>query len=185
VKRSAVYVLAAALLFGATGGIAAAVPAGAAVTHDSQLPKNFPLVNFPTISFKPVPRCLGINSAGNAGIWNCTYKNDQSWHLGKQLGTTGYYQLVNGYDQCLGVPGQSTDPNVRLVGTNCNKTHEDQYWADLPATPDGDVYVWWFNYHSLLAIGVEAGKTNNGAPVVQYGWQQKRNNQLWVTAQPG
>jgi hypothetical protein len=182
-KRSAVYALAAALFFGAAGSIAAAVPAGAAVTHDAQLPASFPLVNFPTLSFKPVPRCLGIDSAGNAGIWNCTYKNDQSWHLGKEYGTSGYYQLVNGYDDCLGVSNQSKSPNAPLIARPCNKELKDEYWADVADGPD-PVFFWFINYNSELAMGVAGGATNNGAPVVQYGWQEKPNNQLWVTQAP-
>jgi hypothetical protein len=81
-------------------------------------------------------RCLGIDSAGDAGIWNCTDaggKSDQTWHWGaKWTGSSpygeAYYQLINGHGQCLGVAGGSTANGAKIVGFRCIASHKDQYW---------------------------------------------------------
>ena len=38
-------------------------------------------------------RCLGVGD--HVGAYECTYVDDQNWHFGGQLDTSGFYQLVN------------------------------------------------------------------------------------------
>jgi hypothetical protein len=171
-----------AIAFSGLIGIVAGPSSVAAVSRTQHpispdQPGNFALRNLPILS-----RCLGIeqNSSKDAGIWNCTYANDQSWHLGQEEGTSGYYQVINAYGQCLGVAGGSDVEGAQVVGWTCEPTHPDQYWTfDLACETAGTFFV--FNYHSGYVLGVAGGEKYNGAPVVQWRWQEEcSNNQVWV-----
>jgi hypothetical protein len=160
-----------AIILAVAGGIAAATPASAA--------NNWTLVNYPTLLDHP-QKCLGIDASHKAGIWNCTWRNDQAWHLGSQINGSGYYQFINDHGKCLGVAGGSTAEGARVVDFRCEgPTHPDQYWTFYQTSP-GDPIYWVFNYNSNYVLGVEGGRHDNGAPVVQWRWQQNPvNNQVW------
>jgi hypothetical protein len=163
----------------------AAAPASAAGVVRSQsahsavtepLPPKFSLINYLTIG-KPDLRCLGI-SRGYAGIWDCTYVDDQNWHVGKQWGDSGYYQLVNGYDKCLSVPKGSHTWGIQLIAESCNKELTYQYWGYINADPGA--LVWWLNYDTKLSFGTKAGGSGNGTAVVQWPWQEiVDSDQTW------
>jgi ricin-type beta-trefoil lectin protein len=128
----------------------------------------------------PSSLCVGINAQSQAGIWKCTGNPDQTWHWG--AGSGGYNQLINGNGQCLGVAGGSTAVGARLVGWTCNG-HPDQYWAE--AVPVCN-YVWMWavvNKNSHQVMGVQGGNEENGAPVVQWNFQNTFNNQYWGIGQ--
>lgn len=128
-------------------------------------------------------RCLGINSSGDAGIWNCTNaggRSDQTWHWGAKSSSMpngeAYYQLINGRGQCLGVAGGSTASGARIVGFRCIASHKDQYWQYNSVwggceCGDGPVLA---NLQTPLSglslggkvIGVSGGSKANGAPLV-------------------
>ena len=168
VRRSSLVAGLAALVI-AAGLAAVTAPAASAVTTTNIYNTNS-------------GRCLGIDSAGDAGIWNCTDaggRSDQTWHWGaKMTGPYGeaYYQLINGHGQCLGVAGGSTASGARIVGFRCIASHKDQYWQYNSVwggceCGDGPVLA---NLQTPLSglslggkvIGVAGGSKANGAPLV-------------------
>jgi hypothetical protein len=183
--------------------VALAVPAGGTTLHSHVVPAvratrlddratrldnagpDIWLGNLSFENYTKPSRCLGINSSGNAGLWNCTYKNDQEWMQGPYCNEDGYCQLENEDGYCLGVTGGSKKDGARVVGYYCEPTsHPDQYW--LPdydfACPDGN------NLHLInmdnVVIGTSGGRTANGTPVVIWSNQRKCNNQLWLSVSP-
>jgi hypothetical protein len=124
--------------------------------------------------------CLGI-SGGNddapAVQWNCEKVANQEWHYGLEYGNSGYYRLVNGDNECLGVAGSSKSQGARVVGWTCNG-HLDQYWQGVGIS-DGTVF---YNYNSGLALGVSGNSKAVGAAVVQWHFQgdiETALNQFW------
>ncbi|MBP2708595.1 RICIN domain-containing protein [Microbispora sp. RL4-1S] len=115
--------------------------------------------------------CLGINARGGAGQWPCTGKSDQTWHWGAyQPADSGYRQLVNGANQCLGVMGASTAEGTQLNAAECaGASRPEQYWWVNPVAPitGGHALTVW-NYKTDAVIAVSGGSLSNGAPVVQY-----------------
>lgn len=141
-------------------------------------PGNFALRNLPTIGTEDGTKCLGIGSTNDAGIWRCTYANDQNWHLGNELNSTGYNQVINAKGQCLGIAGGSEAEGAQVVGWTCDgPTHTDQYWTFDNTRSTGD--FWIFNYKSPYVVGVAGGSTANGAAVIMWNWQDTSNNQAW------
>jgi hypothetical protein len=126
--------------------------------------------------------CLGISGDKNdqpAVQWNCNGHADQEWHIGAFYPDgSGFFQLVNGNNSCLGVAGGSTNEGARVVGWSCyGPTHPDQYWSPLPYYCDGDEPLQ--NLGSDYVLGVAGNSTQWGAPVVQWAFQFTCNNQYW------
>jgi hypothetical protein len=127
-----------------------------------------------TVKNTPTGYCLGIvnHSATNGTVANSTYcsgTSDQIWHWGYELGTTGYFQLVNSNNKCLGVSGGSLVKGTKLVTWDClGSGHTDQYWQEcqLFTLPGSDLC--FANYKSNQVIGVYEGSTAPGALVVQW-----------------
>jgi hypothetical protein len=142
-RRSRLYVVAAALVISLSGGITmlAAAPAATANTGGNSF------MYYPDINTTH-QWCLGINSTHNGVLNPCTFINDQAWFRGGENGTSGFYQYKNGYGQCLGIAGGSTSNGARVVGTTCGgTTHPDQYWSiDYLNSQTYLCYV--FNYKS-------------------------------------
>lgn len=118
--------------------------------------------------------CLGISGGEDdapAVQWTCGAVSNQEWHQGAELGSTGYYQQINGDNECLGVAGESLSEGARVYGWTCNG-HPDQYWAH-----DGDQFIDW---NSSLLLGVAGGSTAVGAAVVQWPYTGALN-QFWIT----
>jgi hypothetical protein len=42
--------------------------------------------------------------------------------MGNEFGNTGYYQIINGNGECLGVGGGSSDEGVAIYGWECTGT---------------------------------------------------------------
>jgi hypothetical protein len=117
--------------------------------------------------------CLGISggrSDAPAVQWNCEAVANQEWHWGSELGSTGYFQLINGDGQCLGIGGGSTRAGAPAYGWTCNG-HHDQYWF-----ASGGVAT---DYNSQLVLGVAGGSTAVGAAVVQWPYTGAAN-QFWT-----
>jgi len=117
--------------------------------------------------------CLGISGGADdapAVQWNCESVANQEWHVGAELGSTGYYQFVNGDGQCLGIAGSSTSEGARAYGWTCNG-HHDQYWYATGGVA--------FNYNSGDVLGVAGGSTAVGAAVVQWPFTGAAN-QYWI-----
>jgi hypothetical protein len=127
--------------------------------------------------------CLGI-SGGNRNAsalqWGCNGNPDQQWHWGNQNSTFGgWYQLVNGYGQCLGVGGGSLSQGAQVVGWDCyGSSHLDQYWRPWNATCFD--YYPLQNLNSFLVMGVAGNSMAQGANVVQWSYQNVCNNQFWL-----
>jgi hypothetical protein len=122
---------------------------------------DFSLISFPTVEWK-TPLCLGIAANGQAGVWPCTYRDDQNWHLGKESGN-GFYQLVNGYDKCLTDPNGSHTQGTRIIAEDCDTPLDYQYWGYASASPGADVY--WFNKSNGDEIDVPEEEEEPGSPV--------------------
>jgi hypothetical protein len=122
-----------------------------------------------------VDRCIGI-AGGNAGIYNCTFINDQAWKViaSKTVSGNVYAQIENQKGQCLGVS------KTRVVGQACNGTNNDQYWNNTLKGVVCGAGTPVVNLGTGDVVGVSGGSTANGAPVVIFGYQGKCNNQFWI-----
>jgi len=134
-------------------------------------------------------QCLGVlDGANNTWAVQGSCKTpDQTWTVGQEDGTSGYYQLINGSNECLGVNGGSTANGADVVGWQCLGTSSpDQYWAWVKAGvyPTYDYLV---NYKSGQVLMVYDNVTSDFAQVVQSANIQPEslNSQLWHTAAPG
>ena len=115
-------------------------------------------------------RCIGIGTAFYAGIYNCTANPDQTWHWGNAI-ASGWLQLVDSNNMCLGVDAGSTNAGARIRAWTCNGT-ANQYWTLSTNTTTGLSYI--YNYGAELAngsggpsvIGVSGGSIGNGAGLV-------------------
>jgi Ricin-type beta-trefoil lectin domain-like len=129
--------------------------------------------------------CLGI-AGGRANAravqWNCNNSANQAWHWGAEYGNSGYYQLANGDNQCLGILGGSTAVGAQVVGWSCLPGHRDQYWYMPGLTCNGDYPI--ANLKSGQVVGVSGNSRSNGANVIQWPYQKKCNNQFWAWSIP-
>lgn len=171
-------------------GVAAA-PAGAATTapHASHpiATRNAPRIGPDTalgfiVNYNS-GRCLGITGGKHeapAVQFTCLSGHpDQQWHTGA-VNSAGYYQIVNGDGQCLGVQGGSTGQGARVYGWNClGPSHPDQYWRYDGNITCGTYYSPIINYASGRVVGVVGNSTANGAAVVIWSYQGVCNNQFW------
>jgi Ricin-type beta-trefoil lectin domain-like len=128
-------------------------------------------------------RCLGITGGEHeapAVQFTCLSGHpDQQWHTGA-ANSAGYYQIVNGDGQCLGVQGGSTAQGARVYGWNClGPSHPDQYWLYDGNITCGTYYSPIINYKSGRVLGVAGNSTANGAAVVIWSYQGVCNNQFW------
>jgi hypothetical protein len=122
-----------------------------------------------------VDRCIGI-SGGNAGIYTCTFINDQAWKViaSKTVSGNVYAQIENQKGQCLGVS------KTRVVGQACNSANNDQYWNNTLKGVVCGAAAPVVNLGTGKVVGVAGGSTANGAAVVIFAYQAKCNNQFWI-----
>ncbi len=122
-----------------------------------------------------VSRCIGI-AGGNAGIYNCTFVNDQAWQViaAKTVKGNSYAQIENAKNQCLGVS------KTRVVGQACNSANNSQYWNNTVKGVVCGAAAPVVNLASGKVVGVAGGSTANGAAVVVFSYQHKCNNQFWI-----
>ena len=129
--------------------------------------------------------CLGISGGKTdapAVVWTCNTHADQLWRQGKEYGRTGYYQLVNNHNQCLGVSGGSTKEGARVVSWTCLTGHKDQYWkwdTTRNCSYDYLTYNTLDNLKSRYVLGIAGNSSKSGAAVVIWRYQGKCNNQFW------
>jgi hypothetical protein len=130
-------------------------------------------------------RCLGIANGGttdgtDAVLYGCNGSGNQSWtFIPSCIGT--FCQMTNSSGKCLGVSGGSTSPNANLVLWGCISSHDDQYWSVenlSPPAPCSDALVFQ-NLNSLKVAGTAGGSTDPNTDIVQYGYQDSCNNQIW------
>jgi hypothetical protein len=122
-----------------------------------------------------VARCIGI-AGGNAGIYNCTFVNDQAWKViaTKTVKGNTYAQIENAKSQCLGVS------KTRVVGQACNSANNGQYWNNTLKGVVCGAAAPVVNLASGDVVGVAGASTANGAAVVIFAYQHKCNNQFWT-----
>jgi hypothetical protein len=153
-----------------------AIPALSASTEASA---TFSIYNYQSVTADK-NLCLGITGDADnkpAVLWTCEGSKDQTWHFGAELGTTGFYELINGLGQCLAVQGGSDEEGADLYGWTCEGT-EDQYWTVYDAKCK-DTFCPINNYESGYVIGVEGGSDEPGAAIVQWPFEENANNQYW------
>jgi hypothetical protein len=134
--------------------------------------------------------CLGILDGADdapAVQWPCVANAaNQQWQVGSELGATGYYQLINGDNQCLGIYAGSTTQGARAYGWTCVPNAPNQYWYAWSFDCE-DPYTTatvFYNYGSGMVLGVLDNSTAQGAAVVQWpyvGTSLGTNNQFWFT----
>jgi hypothetical protein len=171
---------------GATSAHAAATPghrhqAGHASPVVIPAPQIRPAASFRVVNFHS-GRCLGITGGRKnapAVQWSCNTHPDQQWHWGSQNSAHhGWFQLINGDGECLGVAAGSKKEGAQVVGWTCDgSSHLDQYWAPVGATCSG--YVPLEDLNSGFVLGVSANSTAQGAKIVQWRYQGVCNNQFW------
>jgi hypothetical protein len=122
-----------------------------------------------------VDRCIGI-SGGKAGIFTCTFVNDQAWKViaAKTVKGNSYAQIENAKGQCLGVS------KLRVVSQACNSASNGQYWNNTVKGVVCGAAAPVVNLASGDVVGVAGASTANGAAVVMFGYQHKCNNQFWI-----
>jgi hypothetical protein len=128
--------------------------------------------------------CLGISGGldhAPAVQFTCLNHPDQKWSVG-QTDESGYYQIINGDGQCLGVQSGSAATDARVVAWTCEgPSHPDQYWyIDTGLQCGGEPYYPIFNQNSGDVVGVSGNSLSSGAAVVQWPWQDQCNNQEWI-----
>jgi hypothetical protein len=134
--------------------------------------------------------CLGVANDAAAGQviqWACDGESDQSWHWGSENGFTGYYELVNGGGDCLGLSGGGTIAGTPVISGQC-LGRADQYWRTaaecVRMTSHGNVDYWpLFSYAAsskgLYVIGSLAGTTEEGADMLLEGYITSCDFQFW------
>ena len=171
--------LAAVAVLGLTSiiaGVSTPAVAGAGELHPAAAP---PAGTFSLRNYNSPHYCLGITGGEDdaAAIqWDCNGAPDQTWHRGNEDGTSGYYQIINGDGECLGVYQISTTEGATVVGWQC-VAHPNQYWAWDESSESG--YYYLSDYNSGQVVGVLGNSTAEGAQIVQWPNQHTPNNQLW------
>ncbi len=122
-----------------------------------------------------VDRCIGI-AGGKAGIYTCTFVNDQAWQViaTKTVSGNTYAQIENQKGQCMGVS------KSRVVGQACNSANNGQYWNNTVKGVVCGAAAPVVNLASGKVVGVAGASTANGAAVVIFAYQHKCNNQFWT-----
>jgi Ricin-type beta-trefoil lectin domain-like len=197
ISAAAAMLATAACCLAAAGPAAAAGPGHAAAPRHAAAAPHSPLASLPApgvstdSSFEVINynsgKCLGTSGGHNdadAVQWTCqgAKAKNQQWHWGSQNSTyPGWYQLVNGNGDCLGISAGSTHQGADAVGWKClGSSHTDQYWAPLDYSCSG--YVPLENLKSGYVLGVAGNSKANGAHVVQWHYQDVCNNQFWYGA---
>lgn len=116
--------------------------------------------------------CVGVNSGGYAVVWAACSNDNTNWTWGSQMGSTGYYQLINaGSDtaqSCLSVHNESVSNGASITGYTCKGTSRpDQYWK-LASVGEGKYTL--KNYHSGLYLGQASGSTSVVQNTAGLGW---------------
>jgi hypothetical protein len=114
--------------------------------------------------------------------WTCNNSANQTWRRGAEYGNSGYYQVVNGDNQCLGIRGGSTAAGAQVVGWNCLPGHWDQYWSVPGLTCNGSYPI--VNLKSAEVADVSGNSKSNGADVIEWSYQKTCNNQFWAWSIP-
>ncbi|OAR23675.1 hypothetical protein A8W25_14220 [Streptomyces sp. ERV7] len=134
-------------------------------------------------------RCLAIDMAKEYQVlgilWNCNHNPDQQWHAEMKAddGNGAYYEIKNGYGQCLGTWQGSTDNGTNIVGWDCNG-NPDQLWfidkvSSDPRYSNLRSYAAWKNDSGNKCVGALNGNTGNETPVILWDCNDNRD-QHWM-----
>ncbi|MBS2531245.1 RICIN domain-containing protein [Catenulispora sp. NF23] len=129
-------------------------------------------------------RCMAIGAgskAGGAGViqWGCDGGKEQQWYENGPWYPDGdgvaYYQIVNvNSHMCLADPGDSPNNNVQLIQYGCDGGPE-QLWVVL-----GTGTLMLEKYHSNQCAADGASSYNDGAPIVQWTFDNYGEEQKWT-----
>jgi hypothetical protein len=122
--------------------------------------------------------CLGITAGkddADAIQEDCNNAMDQIWNTGSEYKKSGYYSLINGDGECLGVLNGRTAAGARVTGWYC--TTAKQYYWKWVASSGGEYYL--VNYNSGMALGVLGNSVSVGAAVVQVPENGASDSQRW------
>jgi hypothetical protein len=122
-------------------------------------------------------RCLAVDMRmeyQNLAIqWGCNHNPDQQWHVADHKGDDGggaYYEIKNGYGQCLGTMQGATDNGTAIVAWDCNGNPDQQWYIDTvssdPRYSAIRSHAAWANDTGNKCLGVYQGATNDGAEAV-------------------
>jgi Ricin-type beta-trefoil lectin domain-like len=165
----------------AAASVAVGISLGIAFVPGASATSRIPAGTISFVNFN-VTRCIGI-VGGNAGIYTCSYVNDQAWNVIRTRNASGvsWAQLQNTRGKCLGVAGGSMSAGARVVAQDCRPHSSSQYWNNtLLNQICGSGFTPIENLKSRKVVGVSGNATGNGTPVVQWTYQKTCNNQFWV-----
>jgi hypothetical protein len=128
-------------------------------------------------------RCIGIDTSGYAGIWNCTSNPDQTWHWQNFISARGltWAELENGNNMCLDLFGGKTSAGTRIIAVQCyGAASQDwtmpvgsgttvSYIYNLAAADANDPTGFVIGSNGVAIVGVSGGSTANGAALVLWG----------------
>uniref|UniRef100_UPI002F90B66F RICIN domain-containing protein n=1 Tax=Streptomyces melanogenes TaxID=67326 RepID=UPI002F90B66F len=120
--------------------------------------------------------CLAIDMAKEyqvlAILWHCNHNPDQQWHVADRKGSDGggaYYEIKNGYGQCLGTWEGATGNGTSVVGWDCNGNPDQQWYIDTvssdPRYSSIRSHAAWANDDGNKCLAQYNG-SGDGAPVV-------------------
>lgn len=84
---------------------------------------------------------------------------------------SGYVHVIDYHsNQCLAVPGGSTDAGARLMQWYCNDAVADHYWNLVPAFTDhfGRTFYHLVNLNDGQCLALPGGTTEAGTQVMQW-----------------
>ncbi|MFF3216776.1 RICIN domain-containing protein [Streptomyces sp. NPDC002886] len=113
--------------------------------------------------------------------WDCTGGANQNWALIPQGGS--WYKFVNeASGKCLEIADWRTDYGAPARQWDCTGGANQQWrwaWSDRDGDGIYTQHIW--NRESLLVLEIPAWRTDNGAPVTQWGYNYSPNfNQEWL-----
>jgi hypothetical protein len=156
----------ACMLLGVAGTAGAAAAGGTDAVQSRAAAQAPPVKGTFTLSNGNSSLCLGITGGkddADAVQEDCNNAMGQIWNAGSEYGKSGYYRLINGDGECLGVLNGGKAAAARVTGWQCD-TAKQFYWKWVSSS-GGDYRL--VNYNSGMALGVLDNSRSVGAAVVQ------------------
>ncbi|MFC7895944.1 RICIN domain-containing protein [Streptomyces sp. NPDC057381] len=125
--------------------------------------------------------CLGSLNGANRTVgymWSCNGNRDQIWSfnpVGEDV-RGGFYQVINGNGQCLGVSGASTARGKNISVWDCNG-NPDQKWYWKSGSSGATI----INRNSNLCLA-GSGSFGKGTNAIQWGCNGNKDQKwFWVS----
>ncbi|MEU5436010.1 RICIN domain-containing protein [Streptomyces sp. NPDC020719] len=105
-------------------------------------------------------------------LWTCNHNPDQQWRVADYKGSDGggdYYEIKNGYGQCLGTWEGATDNGTRISGWDCNGNADQQWYIDRVSSDPRYSSIRShaaYKNNSNKCIGALNGAVDSGTPVI-------------------